>query len=316
MVSPILPPKKITFALQHFAAGMVLAAVSQELVPSLTAAEDQASVIALIVGFTLGVTMMIGIQVIVGDHDQAEEEPPLELEPGEHPGLLGVLMQEREQLLAERSMEDGAPELGGREHSGSRRPPKEGKRAGSSMSHFAYREEERFGRAGSQDGSPSDLVRAPPPPRFPWTFCFAVLVDSFMDGLLIGLALVAGNAGLPFGIAIGVEMMFLGLTFATAVLPQKRSVAVVAVFSGPVFILTGALCGGMAASALSAQPAAMVGCTAFGASALLYMVAEELLLAAHEEGGEHVWWIDVQVYTGFLCSILMEKAIKAQGLSI
>jgi len=31
-------------------AGMVLAAVSQELVPSLTAAEDQASVFALIVG--------------------------------------------------------------------------------------------------------------------------------------------------------------------------------------------------------------------------------------------------------------------------
>jgi len=25
-----------------------------------------------------------------------------------------------------------------------------------------------------------------------------------------------------------------------------------------------------------------------------------------------VWWIDVQVYTGFLASILMEKAIKRQ----
>lgn len=43
--------------------------------------------------------------------------------------------------------------------------------------------------------------------------------------------------------------------------------------------VAGALCGGMAASALSAQPAAMVGCTAFGASALLYMVTPETLNA-------------------------------------
>jgi len=107
--------------------------------------------------------LMIGIQVMTGDHDQPEEaeEPrrpsntssePLEEEPanGEHPGVLGVLMQERERLLTERSADDaagrrrssdeggrrsseeGSPEQGG--GGSARRPPKKS----SSMSHFAY----------------------------------------------------------------------------------------------------------------------------------------------------------------------------------
>lgn len=32
------------------------------------------------------------------------------------------------------------------------------------------------------------------------------------------------------------------------------------------------------------------------AAALLYMVCEELLVAAHESGDHHVWWIDLQVH--------------------
>lgn len=30
-------------------------------------------------------------------------------------------------------------------------------------------------------------------------------------------------------------------------------------------------------------------------AALLYMVCEELLVSAHEEGDDHVWWVDIQV---------------------
>jgi hypothetical protein len=38
------------------------------------------------------------------------------------------------------------------------------------------------------------------------------------------------------------------------------------------------------------------------------MVAEELLVSAHEEGEEHVWWIDLQVFVGFLLALIVAKA--------
>ncbi len=41
-----------------------------------------------------------------------------------------------------------------------------------------------------------------------------------------------------------------------------------------------------------------MGGIAFAAAALLYMVCEELLLDAHDDGQTHVWWIDLQVYLG------------------
>jgi hypothetical protein len=36
------------------------------------------------------------------------------------------------------------------------------------------------------------------------------------------------------------------------------------------------------------------------------MVAEELLLEAHEEG-DHVWWVDLQLYVGFFASLMVGK---------
>ena len=64
--------------------------------------------------------------------------------------------------------------------------------------------------------------------------------------------------------------------------------------------------GGMMADTLSHSPIAFIGMISFGSSALLFMVAEELLLDAHESG-EHVWWVDLQLYTGFFASIIAGK---------
>jgi len=44
----------------------------------------------------------------------------------------------------------------------------------------------------------------------------------------------------------------------------------------------------------------------FGTSALLFMVAEELLLEAPEDG-EHIWWVNVQLYTGFYWGFMSTK---------
>ena len=45
---------------------------------------------------------------------------------------------------------------------------------------------------------------------------------------------------------------------------------------------------------------------------LLYLVTEELLLEAHEaqpEDEEHIWWIDIQFFLGFLMSFLLDKLL-------
>ena len=68
--------------------------------------------------------------------------------------------------------------------------------------------------------------------------------------------------------------------------------------------------GGVMADTLSRSPVAFVGMLSFGASALLFMVAEELLLDAHVEDGAHVWWVDLQLYTGFFTSIIAGKALR------
>ena len=36
-------------------------------------------------------------------------------------------------------------------------------------------------------------------------------------------------------------------------------------------------------------------------------VTEELLVEAHSGEGEHVWWVDLQFFVGFLASFLLEK---------
>ena len=41
-------------------------------------------------------------------------------------------------------------------------------------------------------------------------------------------------------------------------------------------------------------------------------VCEELLVSAHEED-DHVWWVDVQVFVGFLLAMLMDKLISDGG---
>ena len=131
-----------------------------------------------------------------------------------------------------------------------------------------------------------------------------------MDGLLIGIATAAGqSAGPMMAASLCVEMSFLGLTLAMALKGQSRISSIGASLVGPVGIVIGAAVGGFLSEAFSKNPASMTFLLSFGTSALLFMVAEELLLEAHEEG-DHVWWVDLQLYTGFFASIIMGKILK------
>ncbi|KAG7339435.1 rhodanese-like domain containing protein [Nitzschia inconspicua] len=151
-------------------------------------------------------------------------------------------------------------------------------------------------------------LRKSVPKSFPTVFWVAVLVDSGLDGLLIGIASAAGpSAGPMMAASLTVEMSFLGLTLATALhgIPYGKSVA--ASVAGPVVLIGGAMLGGLLSTALKEEPALFAGLMGFGTSALLFMVAGELLLEAHEEGGDHVWWVDLQLYVGFYVSFMATK---------
>jgi len=109
-------------------------------------------------------------------------------------------------------------------------------------------------------------------------------------------------------VALAIEMAFLGLTFAATISKQpavRRNIAVAA--PGAVLLL-GALLGAATASAVAKSVALHAGVVSFGVAALLYLVTEELLLEAHSSQAEdHVWWIDLCFFVGFLGSFIMEK---------
>ncbi|KTD32814.1 integral membrane protein [Legionella nautarum] len=65
------PSNKLTSATQHFAAGVVFAAVAKELLPKLGADN---SPIALIVGFSLGVILMLLLKALTNKLNKQEEQ--------------------------------------------------------------------------------------------------------------------------------------------------------------------------------------------------------------------------------------------------
>ncbi|KAJ1471282.1 hypothetical protein T484DRAFT_1844774 [Baffinella frigidus] len=86
------PPKIVAHALQHLAGGIMLAAISMELVPPLAKAKGVNNIIGIVIGFTLGVVLMLALSVFLdadeggsqgGDADdggsqEGEEEGDLE----------------------------------------------------------------------------------------------------------------------------------------------------------------------------------------------------------------------------------------------
>lgn len=154
--------------------------------------------------------------------------------------------------------------------------------------------------------------------KYPVTLAVAVALDATLDGLFIGLGFAAANAsnnvygGLVLALSLAIEMTFLGLTFAVAV-PQTTNLClkVASIFMGPCILVGGTFLGATAGLALEALPIPFKMLCAFGASALLYTVGEELLASAH--GDDAVWWVDFSTVVGFVLTIVIEKITKYIG---
>ena len=106
----------------------------------------------------------------------------------------------------------------------------------------------------------------------------------------------------------------LSLTFAASLKKQKHSVFLVSILLPPLSLWLGGFIGATTAAAVARAPAMHVALISFGIAALLFLVTEELLLEAHEAQEhsaheEHIWWVDMFFFLGFLLSFLMDKLL-------
>ena len=121
------------------------------------------------------------------------------------------------------------------------------------------------------------------PGKLPLAFLFAMGIDILIDGFLIGIGFAAGaKEGKLLAFALSVELLSLGIatvmTLTEAAIPRRKAVVVTSI--GASFILIGAGLGGTVLHGLSDTGMELV--LSFGLAALLFLVVEELLVAAHE----------------------------------
>jgi ZIP family zinc transporter len=111
----------------------------------------------------------------------------------------------------------------------------------------------------------------------------AVAIDLLIDGLLVGLGATLGSKqGLIITVALTVEILFLAVSVSIGLLDKQVSRGRAGLVSGSLglFCAVGAIVGATLLGSASATVLAAV--LAFGASALLYLVVEELLVEVHE----------------------------------
>lgn len=104
-------------------------------------------------------------------------------------------------------------------------------------------------------------------------------IDLLIDGFLIGLGFAAGaRTGALLTVALSIEVLFLGLSTARPGMPPRKVLSTTATFGA--LLIVGALAGSALGGVLTGV--AMEAALAFAASALVYLVTEELLTEAHE----------------------------------
>ncbi|MCZ4341427.1 transporter [Sphingomonadaceae bacterium G21617-S1] len=141
--------------------------------------------------------------------------------------------------------------------------------------------------------------------RGPVAMLGAVGIDILVDGLVLGLAFVAGaKAGILLTVALTLEVLFLGLTvtaeLSNSAMSRLRVLMIVLALS--LLLPAGAA---VAIPVATLPPTAIVGFLSFGLMALLYLVTEELLAEAHERPDSPL--ISAMFFIGFLGLLVIEE---------
>ena len=184
---------------------------------------------------------------------------------------------------------------------------------------------------GSNGGTPRGTPRTPrgltklahvqraaelPAPPYPGALVAAVVVDSSVDGLLIGLASASAvevaNAGVVLAIALAIEMGFTGLAYASTLRKQPPIRGMLSIAAPPFVLLGASVVGAGAATVLLGYPSVHVAVVSFGATALLYLVVVELLREAHAGMGDDATMaIEAMFFVGFFMALLLERAMQS-----
>ncbi|MEA2779490.1 MAG: zinc transporter, family [Rhodospirillaceae bacterium] len=132
-----------------------------------------------------------------------------------------------------------------------------------------------------------------------------VAVDILVDGLVLGIAFAAGaKQGLILVIALTIEILFLGLSVATAFKKASRARVLATTAALSLLLPLGAVAAGPIGLL---PPHVMAGFFAFGLIALLYLVTEELLVEAHKHPDSPL--ITAMFFVGFLLVTLLESVL-------
>lgn len=139
----------------------------------------------------------------------------------------------------------------------------------------------------------------------PFAMLSATGIDLFIDGLVLGLAFIAGEkAGLLLTAALTLEVLFLGLSVTSELQEGQaapRRILATAIGLG-LLLPVGAL---TATPVAVLPPVVITGFLSFGLMALLYLVTEELLVEAHEKPDTPL--ISSMFFVGFLGLLVLEE---------
>jgi zinc transporter, ZIP family len=140
--------------------------------------------------------------------------------------------------------------------------------------------------------------------RLPAGLAIAAAVDTLIDGTLISAGFSAnGQLGTLLAIALGLELLFLtlsvGVEFREKKFPLWQSLAVTAGIA--LLLLVGAFAAGFLLADVSEATLAVV--LSFGAAALIYLIAEELLVENVQ--AEESLVSTVTLFSGFLALLIL-----------
>jgi len=163
------------------------------------------------------------------------------------------------------------------------------------------------------------VPEAPPPDQrpdiLPWPLIFAVLVDCFVDGFLVGLSFVASShVGFVMAAATCIEMGFLGLSFSGTIkiATSNKWKHFGVVFAGPLVLTLAGVVGSAIGAALEQYPSVFSGFISFSVVALLFLVTQELLIEARENvEGKEIWWINVWLFLGVFIVLITSEFIES-----